>query len=172
MLIELIATFVLGLAVAGVVMLLQRLARGRLPRWLMPAAAGLAMLTYQIWSEYAWFDRTLASLPPGMTVVSRHSESVMWRPWTYLVPQTNRFAVVDTASVQHHQNLPGQAIARILLFARYAPTATAPQLFDCREHRRADLADGAQFAADGTIIDAQWVKLSADDPTLRAVCAA
>ena len=45
MFLELIATVFAGLAMAGVVMLVNRTSGGRLPRWTAPVAAGLAMIT-------------------------------------------------------------------------------------------------------------------------------
>jgi hypothetical protein len=40
--IELIAAFVAAIASAGVAMLLRKLSRGRLPKWITPAAAVVA----------------------------------------------------------------------------------------------------------------------------------
>ena len=44
MVFELIATIVAGFAGAGVALLLNKIFGGRLPRWIMPVAAGAAML--------------------------------------------------------------------------------------------------------------------------------
>jgi hypothetical protein len=43
-------------------------------------------------------------------------------------------------------------------------------MFDCIEHRRADLVDGVRFGDDGELLDARWLALTADDPVLTAAC--
>lgn len=70
MFLELIATFIAGFAAAGVMMLVNRMSGGRLPRWLVPVVAGLAMIGTTIASEYNWFDRTRGTLPNGFEVVT------------------------------------------------------------------------------------------------------
>ncbi|MEP0154063.1 MAG: hypothetical protein ABJE81_05245, partial [Pseudophaeobacter sp.] len=61
MFLELIAVIFAGIAVAGVVMLVNNVTGARLPRWLAPVAAGLAMIGVTVTSEYSWYSRTLAS---------------------------------------------------------------------------------------------------------------
>ena len=65
---EWIATITAGLGAAGLLMLL-RLFYKRLPKSLIPAAAGLGMLLFQIHSEYTWFDHTRSLLPASAVVV-------------------------------------------------------------------------------------------------------
>ena len=55
MFLELLAVIIAGFAGAGVMMLVAKLAGNRLPRWLVPVAAGAAMLGTTISSEYSWF---------------------------------------------------------------------------------------------------------------------
>ena len=68
MFLELIATVFAGLAVAGVVMLVNRMTGGKLPRWFVPVAAGLGMIGTTISNEYSWYDRTVATLPEGLEI--------------------------------------------------------------------------------------------------------
>ncbi|MGH1361063.1 MAG: hypothetical protein ACRBC3_20065 [Burkholderiaceae bacterium] len=170
MLLELIATLALGSAVAGVVLMISRFSGNKLPRSFAPVAAGLGMIVFQVWSEYAWFERTSASLPTGIQVTASYQESAPWRPWSYFVPQTTRFAAVDVATARRNQNQPGQVMADVLLFARFTPTSSVPQLIDCSFDRRANLADGATFGVGGAVRDADWVALDRDDPLLAALC--
>lgn len=170
MLIDLIATFSLGLAVAGVLMFANRLLRGRLPKWTIPAFAGMAMLVFQIWSEYAWYERTRAALPAGVAVVGNVRESAWWRPWSYIAPQVVRFSAVNAAGARRNPAQPDTVLVDMLLFARNAPAVALPQLVDCANRRRALLVDGAKFDERGAIIDPDWVKLEPDDPLLPAVC--
>ena len=170
MLLELIATLALGSAVAGIVLIISRLSGHKMPRSFAPVAAGLGMIVFQVWSEYAWFERTSASLPNGIEVTASYQESAPWRPWSYFVPQTTRFAAVDVATARRNDKQPGQVMADVLLFARFTPTSSVPQLVDCSLRRRASLVDGASFGANGNVVDAGWVSLESDDPLLGALC--
>lgn len=170
MLFELIATVAAGFAGAGAALLLHRLSARRLPRFIIPSAAGLAMFAYLIWSEYTWYQRTAEALPDSLVVFSRQTEQAVWRPWTYLSPVTERFAVVDRASTRRNEQVPGQMMVDIVLFARRAPVAKVPVLIDCVGHRRADIVDAMQFDAVGAVVGADWTPLAADDPLLGSAC--
>ncbi|MFK7963801.1 MAG: hypothetical protein AB8C46_07530 [Burkholderiaceae bacterium] len=170
MLIELIATLALGSAIAGVVLVLSRFTGHKLPRSFAPVAAGVAMIAFQVWSEYAWFGRTAGALPEGIEVTEQYAQAAPWRPWTYVFPQVNRFVAVDVAAARRHESQPGHVIADVFLFARFAPTVSVPQLVDCETSRRADLADGVQYGADGAVINPGWTNVPSDDPLLTALC--
>lgn len=170
MLMELLATVVCGFAAAGVVLLANRLIGNRMPRWIVPAVGGIAMLSYQVWSEYTWYTRTAATLPEGVTVTETFEESAPWRPWTYAVPQVNRFAAVDVAGARRNPKVPGHVLADILVFSRYLPVYLVPNLVDCPGARRANLTDGAEFDEDGRMTDADWVEVGPGDPVVMAVC--
>ena len=45
-----------------------------------------------------------------------------------------------------------------------------PVLVDCAGSRRASLADGAEFDAEGAVTDARWFAAGAEDPVIKAVC--
>lgn len=171
MLLEFFAAIVAAVAVAGLVLLVGKLGRttGRwsLPKWPVPAAAGLAMLGFAIWNEYSWFSRTRAELSADMVVASAPEESMPYRPWTYLFPMVTRFIAVDR----------GAAAAGAEVFAtnayvvtRWGRTQQVPVAFDCARMTRADLVDGAGLAADGTLTGADWLPPDAEDPLVRAAC--
>ncbi len=170
MFLELVATFVAGIAGAGVMMLVTRLARGRLPRWLVPVAAGAAMIAATISNEYGWFPRTQANLPEGIEIAITVEDKALYRPWTYLKPFVSRFLAVDTASVQRNPQQPGQVIVDLLLFGRWAPLNKIQVAFDCPGGRRADLIDGVDFGADGAIENVDWISVGTDDPALEIAC--
>ena len=52
---HLVATFSAGLGAAGIAFLLRSLSKQKLPKWIIPAFAGIGMLGYQIYFEYNWF---------------------------------------------------------------------------------------------------------------------
>ncbi len=171
MFLDLIATFAAAFAAAGVILFLVRVLRIPFPKWVVPVGAGAAMLGYAIWSEYSWFPRVAEQLPDTVTVASQNAESAWWRPWTYVAPLTSRFIAVDRTSIRTHEAAPDQRLVNLLLIARWQGTVTVPVLYDCAGARRADLLRGAEFAEDGTVANAQWRDLAADDPVLRAACA-
>lgn len=168
---ELIGTLMAGAAMALLVWAINRVLKGRLPSWLVPVSAGLAMLIATISSEYGWFERTRAAMPAGLVVAQTVEEKVFYRPWTYARPFISRFVAVDQASTRSHPEQPGKRIVDLVFYGRWARTAKVPMLFDCVENRRADIADGIDFGADGEVLDVQWIGLKENDPVLKTVCA-
>ncbi|MGP1395749.1 MAG: hypothetical protein ACTS3R_09585 [Inquilinaceae bacterium] len=170
MVFELIAVIVAGFAAAGVVLMVNHLTGGRLPRWLTPVGAGAAMLAMTIYSEYAWFDRTRSALPGDVVVARTVEDRAVYRPWTYAVPYVDRFIAVDRASIRRNDAAPGQIMVDLLVFGRWAPVRRVPVLMDCDTPRRADLVDEVQFDADGRVTNADWRALDSDDQVFRTVC--
>ncbi len=169
MFLELIATVFAGLATAGVVMLVGRWIPG-LPRWLTPVAAGAAMIAATIASEYGWYERTRTSLPQEFMVIETVENRALYRPWTYVVPFVDRFAAVDTASIQTHGARPDQRLADLYLLGRWAPVSKLPVAVDCAGSRRANLVDGVEFDAEGGLIGASWVSVDEGDSVVAAIC--
>ncbi len=169
MLFELIATVTAGFAAAGLVLLIRRFVT--LPRWAMPAGAGLAMLAFAIWSEYSWFDRTTGGLPDGIEVARTVESSAPWRPWTYAAPFVDRFIAVDLASVRTNDAVPDQRMVDLLVFRRWTPVGRVRAVFDCGGGRRADLVEGVNFTEDGRIEGANWVEMGPEDPVFAQACA-
>lgn len=170
MFLELIATFVAGFAAAGVVLLLNKILRGALPRWAMPVVAGLAMIGFTIYNEYNWFARTKASLPEGLVIVETVQSRAFYRPWTYAHPFVERFVAVDQATIKTHEGQPGQKLADVYLFGRWAPVHKVPVLADCAGNRQAALTDAVSFEADGAVTGADWTSVSDRNATQVAIC--
>lgn len=170
MFLELIATIFAGIAFAGVVMVINKFTGGRLPKWVAPVAAGLGMIGMTISSEYSWYDRTKDLLPDGMTVVQEVESRALYRPWTYAVPFVNRFAAIDTVSVRTNEQVPEQRLVDLYFFGRWAPVSKLPVAVDCAQNLRANLADGAEFGADGQLVNADWITGTTDDPIIEATC--
>lgn len=168
---ELIGTIVAGVAAGLIVWALNRTLGGRLPKWLVPVAAGAAMLLATISSEYTWFARAEANMPTGFVVADAVEEQAFYRPWTYARPYVSRFVAVDQATMRTHPDHPDQRIVDLVFYGRWARTALVPVLFDCAGNRRADIADGVEFGADGGVENATWLPLPDSDPVLRVACA-
>jgi len=170
MFLELIGTVFAGFAFAGVVMVLNKLTGGRLPRWAAPVAAGAGMIGMTIASEYSWYKRALDALPDSLSVVQEVESRAFYRPWTYAVPFVDRFAAIDTVSVRTNDSVPDQRLVDLYFFGRWAPVSKMPVAVNCAENSRANLADGAEFGSDGRLLDPNWIRVSADDPVVEATC--
>jgi len=170
MFLELIAIVAAGFGLAGIVLSLNLLARKRLPKWILPASAGAGMLLMAIWLEYSWLDRTAGSFPEGVEVASTNEVRSWYRPWTWMVPLTTRLIAIDRRFNREHADMPGQVLAQVLLAGRWEPTRQFSAVFDCERHRRADLVGDVVLNEDGSLENAGWIRLSADDPLLRLAC--
>jgi len=167
---ELIATVVLGLGAAGLLMGLNVVTAKRLPTWLIPASAGAAMLAFIIFMEYSWVTRTSDGLPAGVEVASVSREFMWYRPWTYLRPLSLRMVAVDTRRNRRHPDQPDQVMTTVLLLGRWMPVREIPVVFDCKGLRRADLHAGVELLPDGRLANADWRQIDAADPAMRAAC--
>lgn len=170
MFLELIGVIFAGLATAGVVMIANRATGGRLPRWLAPVAAGLAMIGVTVSSEYSWFARTQGGLPEGLVVAEAVPEKSLYRPWTYAVPYVSRFAAIDVTSRQQHPDRPGEVLADVYFFGRWSPVSMVPVMFDCEGGRRAMVPPGTAFNSDGSAEGLQWARPVEDDGLLKTAC--
>ncbi|OIQ36220.1 MAG: hypothetical protein BM558_14130 [Roseobacter sp. MedPE-SW] len=170
MFLELIAVIFAGIAVAGVVMLANSATGGHLPRWLAPVAAGLAMIGVTIASEYSWYSRTAANLPEGLVIAETVETRSFYRPWTYVVPLSERFVAVDLATRRSHPDQPDQHLAEVFFFGRWAPISQLSILTDCAAWRRAVVEAEARFAQDGAVAGVNWVSPPVDDPLLTISC--
>jgi hypothetical protein len=171
MLLELIATVTAAVGAAGVAILLRRLSRGWIGRWVVPVAAGAAMLGVTIANEYSWYDRTRDNLPEGVVVAHAHRVQEIYRPWTYLFPYVDRFSAVDRASIRTHPDRPDRRIVKLLFYGRWSQPRQATVVVDCDRQLRARLTEQARFGPDGGIANVDWRKVAPDDPVQRTSCA-
>ncbi|TKZ21371.1 hypothetical protein FAP39_06430 [Shimia litoralis] len=170
MFLELVATIAAAFAAAGMVLLLNRIVGGRLPKWFTPVAAGAAMIVTTISNEYGWYPRTKAALPEGLVISETIENQSFYRPWTYVRPYVERFVAVDTLSLQTHPALPDQRIADVYYFGRWSPVNKIGVLADCANARRAALIDAISFDESGNVSGANWVGVPKDDGLLAAIC--
>lgn len=115
MLWTLIAIGIAGLGAAGIAMLLRKITRNRLPKWIIPVFGGLGMLSYQIYYEYTWFELQLQRQPAESVLVASETGEVFWRPWTFFWPMTTAFTVLDSKSLQR-QEVSGQTVVAFNLY--------------------------------------------------------
>ncbi|MDS9467992.1 hypothetical protein RGQ15_10485 [Paracoccus sp. MBLB3053] len=129
-----------------------------LPRWLLPAAIGLAMLSFTVWNEYSWYSRVRAQLPETVEILQTGTGGKAWRPWAFVVPMVSRFAALDRASL--HDTGDGLQRGQVLFVERWQPTRAVTLDFDCGGTRmRAVENDRASDWQSGT-----------NDPAFAAIC--
>ena len=116
---EILATIFSGFLLAGLVMPI-RLFYKRAPKWIVPVAAGLGMIGFQVYTEYAWANDAIAKLPDQSIVVAKVEKSTWFRPWSYVKPQVFQFVVLDKA-VQQCIHLAFLLIALILIWHLMTP---------------------------------------------------
>jgi hypothetical protein len=170
MYIDIITIVAAGFAAAGVVMILNQLTGKRLPKWFIPAGAGLGMILMSLTNEYRWYPRKLNILPQGFEVVSSVEHRAIYSPWTYVVPYINRFVAVDVAGIQRNAAQPDLRLSRVIFISRWEPVRIFPAVFDCAQGRSALLNPDAMFNDDGTVRVATWDQTGMDDPATAAIC--
>ncbi len=167
---DFIAMIAAGAGLAGIIMLLRKMSRGKIPSWAIPAAIGLGMLSFSIWNEYTWYPRAVSALPAQVAVISAPPTKQMWRPWTYVFPMHQRFLAYD--GINAKTSLENAAIRRgdIMVVQRWQQTRRVPIAVDCAKGLRAYLIEGGDIAPDGTLTGASWNVPDGDDLTLQAAC--
>jgi hypothetical protein len=170
MLLELVGTVMAGLAAGMFVFALRAWKPHLVPKWLLPIAAGAAMIVATVSSEYGWYGRVSSQLPETFVVAQTVEDRAPWRPWTYLAPFVSRFVAVDRGTTKTHPAVPDQRIVELHFFGRWTPYRRVPVLWDCAGNRTAALAEGAAFGADGQVTGIEWQPIAPDDPIFVAAC--
>ncbi len=172
MILDFIGSLATGLGLMGVVLLVNRLIlRGYFGRWIYPATVAFGMVAFSIWAEYTWPSRTLDA-QPQLRLASQNGETVFYRPWTFVWPQVTRMIAVDLSQTRTHPAQPDLVLTRVILMGKWEPVRGVMVVYDCAAPARADLREGVEFNADGTLDGAEWVPLGGDDPVMLAACAA
>ncbi len=168
MLFDLVVVACMAFAAAGVTMLGFRLAGRKAPKTLLLLAAGLGMLAYTQWERYTWASRTVARLPPGMTVTARVPYDGVLEFWARAIPRTDALVVVDANATLTNPEYPGLLLTRALLLEHHAEALEMRQLVDCAARRRAPVigVSGAPPGPEG------WIDGGEPAALYRAVCPA
>lgn len=170
MILDIVAALSAGAGVAGVVMMLRWMLRGRLPRWTIPAAVGAGIIAFSIWSEYSWYPRVTGALPSGVPVVLAPADPSPLRPWTYVFPLTTRFVALDRTTMATSAENPAIRRAEAMVVQRWHSTNRIPMGFDCAQGRQATLGEGAELSPDGTLTGAPWLEVGTEDVMQKAAC--
>ncbi|MFD1384708.1 hypothetical protein ACFQ45_15175 [Rhodanobacter aciditrophus] len=170
MLWELIATICAGLAGAGIALFVRKLSLKKAPKWLVPAFAGIGMLSFQIQSEYTWYSHQASLLPDGVVVVKTVEEEAPWRPWSMFYPQTTRFIAADINNAAQNNVNDDIYLVDLYFFERRLSAKRVPQVVHCGAGARADFTNKLSIPAGDTVSSSEWQSLASDDPLLKAVC--
>lgn len=127
---EILATIFSGFLLAGLVMPI-RLFYKRAPKWIVPVAAGLGMIGFQVYTEYAWANDAIAKLPDQSVVVTKVEKSTWFRPWSYVKPQVFQFVVLDKGNTRTDFNNPAIKHSTLYFFGRRAAVHPLGISVDC-----------------------------------------
>ncbi len=170
MILEFLAVIIAGFGGGGTAMILRRLSRQSLPEWLTPAGVAAGMLAMVIYLEYSWAGRFERGVPEDVVVVSKNAHTSWMRPWTYVVPLTNRIIAVDNRIRRRHSVNPDLVLTGVILRERWALSMGFQSVFDCANHRRADLTEGTRVDEDGLPVPSEWYSLDPNDLFLKTAC--
>lgn len=159
-------------AVTGLLMFLVRRHFWRtMPRWVLPAAAGLAMIVFSIWNSYAWYGRITDHLSEGVVVAATYPTRSPIEPWTYAFPRVQHFVAVNMAGRTQVAGHPEIVFAEVIEFQQFKPVRRSLQIFDCRTGRMGNPpAEEPQVDAAGTIIGVDWSPSAAGAPIIATAC--
>lgn len=166
----LLTAFVAGIVGAGTGLALRHLSGKRLPKGIIPVAAGLAMIVATVALEYGWYSNVLDTMAPDTVVISERSQQAWYQPWTYVNPWVRGFIAHSPSETVETLAGSGVLAVQIRLHERWQPEVVRPILVDCSNSRRADLSPETQFADDGQPTNATWLEVEASDPILQSVC--
>jgi len=159
-----------GLTGAGVGLALRHLSRKRLPKGIIPVAAGLGMITATIALEYGWYENVLDTMATDTVVISERQQQAWYQPWTYARPWVRGFVSFSPSETVETADGSGILAVQIRLQERWQPEVVRPILVDCENARRASLTPQTEFDDDGRPIAADWFEAGRSDPIIEAVC--
>lgn len=168
MIFNLIVVACMAFAAAGLTLLAFRLFGRKAPRAVLLIAAGVGMLAYTQWERYTWASRTVAKLPPGMTVTTEIPYDGVLEFWARAIPRTDALVVVDANATLRNPEYPGLLMTRNLLLEHHADALEMRQIVDCAQRRRAPVvsASGAPPGPEG------WIDGGEPKALYAAVCPA
>lgn len=170
---QMISTLMIGVLGASLAYIAFRMSGRRLSKAVIPFAAAAAMLAYSIWNEMTWFARTAATLPEGYAVIEPGPPvSSPLSPWTYAIPRTDSFRVLDRHSVQPLPKSAGRYLAQVHEVARYLPTRKTNWIVDCTASQQAEIGPATRFDDAGLPAGITWIKIEGASRMAELACPA
>lgn len=159
-----------ALAACGVLLIVAKTLRLKLPKRVYPIVAALAILAMTLWSRYSWAERVESALPQTEQVISRLDYQSVLEPWTYVVPRLGGLLVVDHSLTQTNPDHPAVRLVTTKLYEQNVDTLELQQFVDCGAKRRAPVAPGLPLAQNGLPPEEAWIGGGEPAPLYAAVC--
>ncbi|MCF8480460.1 MAG: hypothetical protein K9H25_08520 [Rhodospirillum sp.] len=171
MVFDLIVVACVGLAAAGLLLLLFRVTGRKAPKTLLLATIGLTVIVFTSWNRYTWADRIAAALPGNVEVIQRIRSESPFEPWTYLFPQESGLVILDKPETRTNADYPHKFWVQLLLIGRDEPeTLTLQRIVDCASESWASVGGGIDLGADGLPRDTAWHRGGEPAYLFDAVC--
>ena len=166
----LLTAVVAGFAGAGIGLVLRSLTRKRLPKGIIPVAAGIAMIAATIGTEYGWYPNVVRTMAPDLVIISERKQQAWYQPWTFVRPWVRGFIGYSPAETAETAEGSGIYVVQLRRQERWQPQIVLPNLVDCDGSRRAELRPETEFSDTGEPLGVAWLDVPSDDPILSAVC--
>ncbi|HRY06122.1 MAG TPA: hypothetical protein P5114_03300 [Hyphomicrobiaceae bacterium] len=171
MVFNLIAALMSGVLGASLAYIVYRLSGRRMPKAVILFVAAFAMVAYSGWNEMSWYTRTAAALPGQFVVVEKGPPvSSPISPWTYLVPRTDKFSVLDLQSVQPLPKSEGRYLAQLHVVERYLGSRKSSVIVDCKTGEQAVITPSTTFDAAGLPTNIAWAAIAPGNGIAERVC--
>lgn len=170
MFLTLLAAAVAGLGAAGIGFGLRKISGQRIGKWIIPACAGLGILLYQISYEYSWYSNQLLHKPEAAVVVGTEATPAFFRPWTFFLPLTTAYTLVDPTKVTYQEQAePKAPIATFVLYR--IEKAPSDALIMKKHVLNCETGELIQLRQDNELDpNAKMRVLSKDNALFKAVC--
>lgn len=166
---HLIAVFISGICLGGMAYLLRKLSRNRLPSWIVPVSASLAMFGYLAFYDYSWFGhktRLVQATQPNALIFDEKRGRSFFKPWSFVNPAVSSFMIFDGQAKTEVQN--GSLIAEYFLYEFIKDPIEKQQVYmvilNCSSLERATLAQGEK------VQNSRHERVTTDDPIYRQLC--
>lgn len=130
---NIIIAICLVFVVCGPVWAIARYLKVDLPKFLLPALAGIALLSFNAYMRYTWGDRTAEAFPPEVVVLKEYRHSNLFEPWTYLIPRVSHLIAADTTQTMTNPEHPEIIMGATVMMQEHQNTLNMTVLVNCGE---------------------------------------
>ena len=171
MYVEILSAVALAFGVAGTILIVFRLFGRKPPKFLIPAAAGIAMLVFTAWSDSTWYERTSQLVEAkGLTIIKALEGQSLLSPWSLVKPRVDQFVAINTAEIQTNDKHPNVFLFKTYFMKRHEQTLEVTVMVDCNTGKRFDIAPNTTFGEDGMPVGGEWLRLDKSDTLLKTIC--
>ncbi len=154
---DIIIAICLVFVVCGPVWAIARYLKVELPKFLLPALAGVSLLSYNGYMRYTWGDRTMEAFPPEVVVLKEYRSSTLFEPWTYLFPRVSHLIAADTTQTRTNPDHPELILGSTVMLQEHQSTTEMSVLVDCAGGRVSVLPKEKIAQGQNPLDVAEWV---------------